>query len=52
VLVSKRAGVVFGPRWVWVTSTVDGADHVVADPAMAAGLAAGQGLFLASCGMG
>jgi hypothetical protein len=52
VLVSKRTGVVCEQRWVWVTSTVDGADHAVTDTAMAAGLAARQGLFLASCGTG
>ena len=50
--VSKSVGVVSVPRWVWVTSTVDGADHAVADTAMATGLAAGRGLFLASCGTG
>jgi hypothetical protein len=49
---SKSTGVVSEPRWVWVTSTVDGVDHAVTDTAMATGLAARRGLFLASCGTG
>lgn len=50
MLVSERTGVVFGQQRIWVTSTADGADHAVTDAAMAAGLAARQGMFLALCG--
>jgi hypothetical protein len=47
--VTERTGVVSGRRCVWVTSTVDGADHAMTDKAMAAGLAAKRGVFLAVC---
>ena len=47
---TEKTGVVSGRPWVWVTSTVDGADHLVTDVAMAAGLAARRGMFLALCG--
>jgi hypothetical protein len=47
--VTERTIVVSGQRCVWVTSTVDGADHAMTDEAMAAGLAAKCGVFLALC---
>jgi hypothetical protein len=49
---SMGTGVVSYRRWVWVTSIADGADHALTEAAMATGLAARQGMFLALCGTG
>lgn len=47
---TKGTGAGSGVRPIWMTSTMDGAEHAIMDEQMTAGLAAGRGVYAALCG--